>query len=103
MNLSQALTTHSIPLWFLVLSLFVPRLSLFLAWLQHGMGHYIPATVNLIGIALWLIIPRLLILYWIYTDQGIGLWFILHLIALVIAWGGGSNRVYSRRRTTYVD
>ncbi len=103
MNVSLALTVHSIPLWFLVLSLFLPRLCIFLAWLQHGTGHFIPVTVNLIGIVLWILIPRLLILYWIYIDQGISLWFIIHLIALAIAWGGGGSRVYSRRRVTYVD
>jgi hypothetical protein len=103
MNVSLALTVHSIPLWFLVLSLFLPRLCIFLAWLQHGMGQFIPVTANLIGIVLWLLIPRLLILYWIYIDQGVSLWFIIHLVALAIAWGGGGNRIYSRRRVTYVD
>ncbi|QMV17921.1 hypothetical protein GOB94_03850 [Granulicella sp. 5B5] len=97
------LTTHAIPLWFLVLSLFLPRLCIFIAWLQHGMGHYIPAAVNLLDVIVWLLIPRLLILFWIYTDQGISLWFVIHAIALVIAWGGGGSRIYSRRRVTYVD
>jgi hypothetical protein len=103
MNVSLALTVHNIPLWFLVLSLFLPRLCIFLAWLQHGMGTFIPTAVNLVGIVLWLLIPRLLILFWIYTDQGVSLWFIIHLVALAIAWGGGGSRVYSRRRVTYVD
>jgi hypothetical protein len=103
MNVSLALTVHAIPLWFLILSLFLPRLCIFIAWLEHGMGHFIPAAVNLIGVLAWLIVPRLLILFWIYTDQGISLWFIIHLIALAIAWGGGGNRVYRRRRVTYVD
>ena len=34
---------------------------------------------------------------------GIGLWFLIHVIALLVAWGGGGSRVYSRRRVTYVD
>jgi hypothetical protein len=96
------LATHSIPLWFLVLSLFLPRICLLVAWLQHGMGHFIPATVNLLQIVVALLIPRILILLWIYQDQGITLWFLLHAIALLIAWGGGSSRVYRRRRVTYV-
>ena len=103
MNVSLSLAVHAIPLWFLVLSLFLPRLCIFLAWLQHGLGHFIPATVNIVGILLWLLIPRLLILFWIYTDQGVSRWFIIHLVALAIAWGGGGSRVYSRRRVTYVD
>jgi len=98
------LTTHTLPLWFLILSLFLPRLCIFVAWLQHGMGHYIPTAVNLLGVLAWLLVPRLLILFWIYTDQGIGLWFILHAIALLCAWGGGGQRISSRRRRDrYID
>ena len=67
------------------------------------MMHYIPPVVGIIPVIVALLIPRLLILFWIYTDQGIGLWFLLHVIALLIAWGGGGSRVYSRRRVTYVD
>jgi hypothetical protein len=103
MNVSLALTVHAIPLWFLVLSLFLPRLCIFLAWLEHGMGHFIPAAVSLFGVLGWLLIPRLLILFWIYTDQGVSLWFIIHLVALAMVWGGGSNRVYARRRVRYAD
>ncbi len=103
-SFTLALPVHAIPLWFLVLSLFLPRICIFLAWLQHGMGTYIPASANLIQIIVALLIPRILILFWIYQDQGIGLWFLLHAIALVFAWGGGGSRVYTRRRrTTYVE
>ena len=103
MNVHLNLATHSIPLWFLVLSLFLPRICILLAWLQHSMTQFIPTTVGVIPAVVALLIPRLLILYWIYTDLGIGLWFLLHVIALLMAWGGGSHRVYSRRRVAYVD
>lgn len=103
MNVHLNLATHAIPLWFLVLSLFLPRICIVLAWLQHSMTQFIPTTVGIIPAIVALLIPRLLILYWIYTDLGIGLWFLLHVIALLVAWGGGSQRVYTRRRVTYVD
>jgi hypothetical protein len=103
MNVHLDLATHSIPLWFLVLSLFLPRICILLAWLQHSMTQFIPTTVGIIPIIVAVLIPRLLILYWIYQDLGIGLWFLLHVIALLVAWGGGSQRVYRRRRVTYVD
>jgi hypothetical protein len=103
MNVHLNLATHAIPLWFLVLSLFLPRVCIVLAWLQHSMTQFIPTTVGIIPAIVALLIPRLLILYWIYTDLGIGLWFLLHVIALLMAWGGGSQRVYTRRRVTYVD
>ena len=98
MNFSLTLPIHSIPLWFLVLSLFLPRLCIFLAWLQHSMTTYIPPVVGIIPVIVALLIPRLLILYWIYQDQGITIWFLLHVIALLMAWGGGSSRVRRRRR-----
>jgi hypothetical protein len=98
MNVHLDLSTHTLPLWFLVLSLFLPRLCIFLAWLQHSMVHYVPVAVGLIPIIVWLLIPRLLILFWIYQDQGLSLWFLIHLIALLCAWGGGGHRVVYRDR-----
>src|ERR1700759_663864 len=98
MKLNLVLTTHAIPLWFLVLSLFLPRLCIAIAWFQHTMGQFIPAAVGLVPILVWLLIPRILILFWIYQDQGITIWFLIHAIALLVAWGGGSRRVYTRRR-----
>ena len=105
MNTSLNLTVHTIPLWFLVLSLFLPRICMILAWFQHTMPAYIPPVLNIIPVIIALLIPRVLILFWIYEDQGLGLWFLIHLIALLMAWGGGSHRVYHRRRRVveYVD
>jgi len=103
MNVHLDLATHTIPLWFLVLSLFLPRICIVVAWFQHSMTQYIPAVVGIIPVIVALLIPRLLILFWIYSDQGIGLWFLIHVVALLCAWGGGGSRVYSRRRVTYVD
>lgn len=102
MTLQHFLTPHGIPLWFLVLSLFLPRLCILIAWLQHSMGQYIPAAVGIIPIIVWLLVPRILILFWIYQDRGIGIWFLLHCIALLIAWGSGSTTVVRRRRR-YVE
>jgi hypothetical protein len=103
MNLNLSFPQHNIPLWFMVLSLFLPRICMVIAWLGHSMVQFIPATLNIIPVIVALLIPRVLILYWIYQDQGISIWFLIHLIALLIAWGGGSHRVYRRRRVEYVD
>ncbi len=103
MNLNIAVGTSTMPLWFLVLSLFLPRLCLVLAWLQHNLPAHLPASLNLIQIAVGLLIPRILILFWIYTDQGISLWFLIHAVALVFAWGGGSTRYARRRRVDVLD
>lgn len=103
MHFSLTFPVHAIPLWFLVLSLFLPRVCIVVAWLQHSMTPFIPASVNLIEVIVAILIPRILILFWIYQDQGITIWFLLHAIAMVIAWGGGSRRVISRRRVIEVD
>ena len=73
------------------------------AWLQHSVPVYIPSAVNLIQIIVAILIPRILILFWIYQDQGIGLWFLIHAVGLLLAWGGGGTRVARRRRVQVVD
>jgi hypothetical protein len=98
MNTPLTLPVHNIPLWFLVLSLFLPRICMALAWLQHSMVQYIPPVLNIIPVIVALLIPRVMILFWIYQDQGIGIWFLIHLIALLLAWGGGGHRITRRRR-----
>ena len=103
MNARTLLVTHTLPLWFLVLSLFLPRICIVVAWLQHSVPAYIPQTVNLIQIIVAALIPRILILFWIYQDQGIGLWFLIHAVALIFAWGGGGSRVVRSRRVEVVD
>ncbi len=94
---------HSLglPLWFLFLSLFLPRLSLLALYLQGHTGNVF--VISLVPTVVALLIPRILILFWIYQDQGVTIWFLLHAIALVIAWGGGSRRVITRRRVVEVD
>ena len=103
MNFSLSLPVHAIPIWFLVLSLFLPRLCMVVAWFQHSMTHYIPSTVGIFPVIVAMLIPRILILFWIYQDQGITIWFLLHLIALLFAWGGGSHTVYRRRRVEVLE
>jgi len=103
MQFSLSFPVHTIPLWFLALSLFLPRICMLVAWLQHSMTTYIPPTVGLIPVIVALLIPRILILFWIYQDQGITIWFLLHLIALLVAWGGGGHRVVYRRRREIID
>lgn len=103
MNFFLTFPVHSIPLWFLVLSLFLPRLCILVAWLQHSMPHFIPSAVSLIPILVWVLVPRILILFWIYQDQGITIWFLIHVIALLCAWGGGGSHVVRRRRVGVID
>ena len=97
MNFSLTFPVHEIPIWFLVLSLFLPRICMVVAWFEHSMIQYIPAAIGIIPLIVAMLVPRILILFWIYQDQGITIWFLLHVVALLIAWGGSGHTVYRRR------
>jgi len=96
MDTHSLLVIHLLPLWFLVLALFLPRLSLFLMYLQHPPGQF-QIVINIVPLVFWLLLPRVFVLYVIYIDQGVSLWFIIHLLAAIGVFGG-SGRYHSRRR-----
>ncbi len=112
----MSLTTHTLPLWFLVLSLFLPRICLLVGWAQNNVAlihqpsfdggssfTFLNMRFPILWFILMLLIPRILILIMIYQDQGISLWFLLHVLALLLAWGGGGRHVVRRRRYVEVD
>ena len=79
---------HVLPLWFLVVSLFLPRVALFVGWLD---GWILP--FGQLGAAiLWVVLPRVLVLFMIYQFQGLSLWFLLHLLVAITVWTGGTHR-----------
>jgi hypothetical protein len=95
MDLHILLVVHILPLWFLVFALFLPRIALFLLWLQNAL---VPFHLHgIIPLAFAIVLPRALVLYMIYLDQGVGLWFLIHLVVAVLVWGG-SGGYHSRRR-----
>ncbi len=95
MSLQVLMVIHTLPLWFLVFSLFLPRVALLLLWLE---GQTVPFHLHgLVPLAVAVLLPRVLVLYVIYLDQGISLWFVIHLVAALLTWGG-SGGYYSRRR-----
>jgi len=94
-SFALVLVTHRLPLWFLVFALFLPRVALVVAWLEgvlppfhlHGWIPLIAAVV----------LPRALVLYLIYVDQGTSLWFLIHLVVAVLVWAG-VGRKYRKQR-----
>ena len=86
---------HSLPLWFLVFSLFLPRVALAVAWLQGVLQPF--HLHGAVPLVIAVLIPRILVLFLIYTDQGLSLWFLIHLLAALLVWGG-SGGYHSRRR-----
>src|SRR5580698_4478683 len=94
-NLNLAFVVNRLPLWFLVFALFLPRIAMAVAWFQ---GVLIPFhLVGIIPPLFWLLLPRVLVLYLIYVDQGLTLWFLVHLVVAVLVFGG-SGRYHTRSR-----
>jgi hypothetical protein len=80
----------------LVLSLFFPRIVL----LYYYMKTWIPAnTIPFWGdAAMAVFIPRVLILLYIYENIGVGGWFWIHVVMMILTWDGGSSSASSSRR-----
>lgn len=79
----------NIELWFLVLSLFLPRIALLIAYTNHQIP---PNSVPFWGdFFMTLFVPRVLILIYIMSNMGICGWFWLHLVFLILTYGGSSS------------
>lgn len=77
--------THEIGTFFLLLSLILPRFTLFFWWIFGGLPFNTTPFIGDIFAAIF--VPRILILVWIYDIQGMSGWFWIHIVALLIAWG----------------
>lgn len=74
-----------IGIWFLLLGLFIPRFVLFFWWLTGNLPHN--TTPMPADVACSIFLPRVLMLVYIYGIQGLSLWFYIHMVVLIIAWG----------------
>ena len=87
---------HNIATWLLVLTLFIPRISLLIAYF----GHQIPANnIPFIGdLLLFIFLPRALMVIYIYDNMGYqNVWFWLHIAAAIIVWTKSSHYTYKKR------
>jgi hypothetical protein len=83
-RIQKVMETHDIGTWFLILSLFVPRLTLFFWWMTNNLPYN---TTPFVGDVLCTVfVPRVLVLIYIYQNYGFAGWFWVHLFALLIAW-----------------
>ncbi len=75
---------------FLVLTLFFPRILLFIYYMK---GWIPPNALPFWGDAVMSVfIPRVLVLIYIYHNLGVGSgWFWVHVVALILTYGGGST------------
>lgn len=82
--------------WILVVTLFLPRIALFIAYFSHQ----IPANnIPFIGdILLYIFLPRLLMIIYIYDNMGWqNPWFWIHIVVAIIVWSKGSHETYKRK------
>ena len=89
MNLQLMGTIHVLPLWFLVFSLLLPRVALLVYWLQEGVAPF--HMHGWLAVFVALVLPRALVLYLIYMDQGISVWFVIHAITAIVVWVASGN------------
>ena len=71
---------EQLPLWFLLLSLMLPRVSLLISYLTDGLVAY-----NLHGWVppgLAILVPRALVLILIFMDRGFSPWLAVHAIVM---------------------
>ncbi len=74
----------TLPAWFLVLSLFVPRIALIAAFFTDGSFPHLFS--KWLSVPLALVLPRVLVLIAIATVMGICPWFWIHLVIAIIVW-----------------
>ena len=84
----------SMHLWFLIGSLFLPRIALFIYWLA---GHRFPFG-HPWDVVCWLFVPRLMTIDMVYRWGGFEGWFWLQIIAAVIAYWSGGKKVSGLKR-----
>ena len=86
-------------IYFLIFSLFFPRIVL-LVYLFLFPDLFPPNTVpQWADILLGIFMPRVLVLIYIYQNLGAdNIWFIAHLVVLVLAYFGGTRETRRRRR-----
>jgi hypothetical protein len=82
---------HEIGIWFLLLSLFLPRTVLLFWWITGNLPYN--TTPFLADLFASIFVPRVLIVVWIYDIQGMSAWFWVHLAMLCFVWLGNALRV----------
>src|SRR5262245_25194684 len=87
---------QSISTWFLVLGLFLPRVTLLAAYFTHSVPpNNVPVILDVLG---GIFLPRVLICIFIAYNMGYNEWFWLHLIVALIVYGASSSKGQKLRR-----
>ena len=90
--LAAEAVNQPIATWFLVLGLFLPRVTLVAAFLTHGVPpNKVPFLLDVLGA---IFLPRVLICIYIAENMGYNQWFWLHLIVALIVYGFSSSKCH---------
>jgi hypothetical protein len=90
MTLEAPLTNQGIATWFLVLGLFLPRVTLIAAYLTDSMPpNNVPFILDVLGTVF---LPRVLICIYIAANMGYSEWFWLHLVVALVVYGFSSSK-----------
>jgi hypothetical protein len=79
----------NLPLWFLLLSLLLPRVSLLIAYFTDSLTVF--SLNTWVSPTLGVLIPRALVLILIFQDRGMSPWLLVHAFAMAIVYGGGGS------------
>ena len=83
-------TSQTIATWFLVLGLFLPRVTLIAAYFTHTMPpNTVPFMLDALGVVF---LPRVLICIYIAYNMGYNEWFWVHLVVALIVYGVSSSK-----------
>ena len=91
--------------YFLIFSLFFPRIVLLVFLFLYPSLYPANVVPQWADILLGIFMPRVLILIYIYQNLGAdNIWFVAHLIVMILAYFGGSRETARRRRRVrYVE
>ena len=80
----------TLPLWFLILSLFLPRITLVVAYFAKDLPVFV--TAGWVSPAMALLLPRALVLILIYHDRGMSPWLLIHGFVLLCVYSGTGRK-----------
>jgi hypothetical protein len=85
--------------YFLLFSLFFPRLVMVVYLFLFPNLFPQNSVPQLADIVLGIFVPRILILIYIYQNMGYdNVWFVAHLVVMILAYMGGGRETRRRRR-----
>ena len=86
-------------IYFLLFSLFLPRTVLLVYLFLFPHLYPVNAVPQWADILLGFFMPRVLILIYIYQNMGAdNVWFVAHLVVMLMAYFGGGRETSRRRR-----